>query len=1257
MKQHLSNFKHIFMTLAFMLTFSASAYAFNVNFTQNNQNYNTPITLTSSDYTINITGIEAGWTCTFSSSISIPSSSFYFTINKNGNGKLILNFTCTYDLRASLVVNQGTVQINKQLSGLSITGTAIEVKSGATFRVEAPHATIIPNGIYGAGNVRFYCTTGTGDQIITYTGANAITGTTTVEKGILCIGANTQQGSVGGNIVLDNANTSVAFHHNTAHTYNGVISGAGTVLKYTDNNTLTFTKVQTYTGPTYIGGGTLALTLADALYSSSHIYLTQATSKFSFSNFQRIKNLTSTQANAEIILSGTGATLIVGSPNGTDGGGTYAGKFTGAGRVWKDGSAILTLSGSSTYSGETGIYWGTVVFSSGSLGTGDIYFRGTANSTLRWAAGNTKDISGRIKSDVPACPITFDVGTNTVFFNSSLPSTITGKITKAGTGKLDICAAQNFSSEIVVAAGTFIVSNDGTSLFTGSIANTSGVTVNAGATFEYWVSGASTSVTFSKGISGKGNFTKSKDGTLTLSSNNTYEGKTTISGGTLATSSYNVTNKYSSLSKNTSELSISSGATLEHTSQEFVPLTISAPITGAGNLVKKGPSILTLAGANTYTGKTTVSAGTLRFGNGTSSSVTGTSEVTIAAGATLRVEGPHGTTLEFPINGAGNLEFSNTTAADGIFLYKGENTITGTTTVEKGILQIGTNSTTGSVSGNINLANANSGVAFHHTNNHTYSGIISGAGQVLKYTDGMTLTFNKAHTYTGPTYIGGGTLVLTSTGSIQNSSSVTLTQAASRLDLSSGDKTIKGLHSSQTNAEVILGAKTLTIDASAYCSYSGKISGNGGGIIKKGNTIFDLLGTTNSASGLFSLQQGRVFIASWGGNFTQAAGTMMDIFGVASVGGNLTLNGGEIIMDLNAATPSKLNVMGQVFASGNTKLTIATGTVTSRPIMQAAGGLTTSSLAFFTLNLSGATGTLAANGTELLLTATNTDNTPPTPGAGVNGTADINSASLSWNAATDNVTPPENLRYFVYQSSSNNLNTPANCETNGTLLNAGGTMNLTSYNVAGLSPNTTYYFNVVVSDQAGNKAAYTTKQLVTSNEPKIVSVTISPNSATLSPGESKQFTATVVAVGGASENVEWIITGNASGTTQISSGGLLVVGSDEPPGTIKVKAVSIFNSSVFDEVTVTVKDVGIASTTLSNQITVYPNPTTGQLTIDNRELSIKNVEIYDIVGRKQLSIDCQLSIEIIDVSNLSNGTYFLRIQTENGVVTKKVIKQ
>ena len=63
---------------------------------------------------------------------------------------------------------------------------------------------------------------------------------------------------------------------------------------------------------------------------------------------------------------------------------------------------------------------------------------------------------------------------------------------------------------------------------------------------------------------------------------------------------------------------------------------------------------------------------------------------------------------------------------------------------------------------------------------------------------------------------------------------------------------------------------------------------------------------------------------------------------------------------------------------------------------------------------------------------------------------------------------------------------------------------------------------------------------------------------------------------------------------------------------------------------------------------IYPNPTTGELTIDNGQLTINNVEVFDIYGRKlnnyQLSIvNSQLKINI---SHLPAGIYFIKVYTE-----------
>jgi len=78
-----------------------------------------------------------------------------------------------------------------------------------------------------------------------------------------------------------------------------------------------------------------------------------------------------------------------------------------------------------------------------------------------------------------------------------------------------------------------------------------------------------------------------------------------------------------------------------------------------------------------------------------------------------------------------------------------------------------------------------------------------------------------------------------------------------------------------------------------------------------------------------------------------------------------------------------------------------------------------------------------------------------------------------------------------------------------------------------------------------------------------------------------------------------------------------------------------------------------------NNIRIYPNPTTGQLIIDNGQLTINSVEIFDIYGKKQKGERRKEKGEseiVIDISYLSSGIYFVKIQTEKGTKMQKVIK-
>jgi len=89
----------------------------------------------------------------------------------------------------------------------------------------------------------------------------------------------------------------------------------------------------------------------------------------------------------------------------------------------------------------------------------------------------------------------------------------------------------------------------------------------------------------------------------------------------------------------------------------------------------------------------------------------------------------------------------------------------------------------------------------------------------------------------------------------------------------------------------------------------------------------------------------------------------------------------------------------------------------------------------------------------------------------------------------------------------------------------------------------------------------------------------------------------------------------------------------------------------------TIGGVGIPELPQESNIKVYPNPSTGELSIENYELRIKNIEILDVSGRKLLSHISQLTPQIsINISHLQAGIYFVKIITEQGEIVKKVVK-
>ena len=95
-----------------------------------------------------------------------------------------------------------------------------------------------------------------------------------------------------------------------------------------------------------------------------------------------------------------------------------------------------------------------------------------------------------------------------------------------------------------------------------------------------------------------------------------------------------------------------------------------------------------------------------------------------------------------------------------------------------------------------------------------------------------------------------------------------------------------------------------------------------------------------------------------------------------------------------------------------------------------------------------------------------------------------------------------------------------------------------------------------------------------------------------------------------------------------------------------------------DDVVFSVRpDVGIPERDIDQLLHLYPNPTTGKCIVRNEQDLIEQLEVYDMYGKRleqHLVRDYQT---VIDLSTRASGVYFVRVTTEQGTVTKRVVKR
>ncbi len=169
-------------------------------------------------------------------------------------------------------------------------------------------------------------------------------------------------------------------------------------------------------------------------------------------------------------------------------------------------------------------------------------------------------------------------------------------------------------------------------------------------------------------------------------------------------------------------------------------------------MTKAGNGTLTLSGANTYTGTTTISAGTLVAANASALGGTG-SGTSVANGASLVLQG--GITV-----GAEALSLTGTGVGNNGALrnLSGNNTWGGTVTLA-GTTEIQSDAGTLTLSAANSVTGTNRALTIDGAGNTAINGTITtGTGTLTKNGTG-TLTLSGANTYSGTTTINAGTLL------------------------------------------------------------------------------------------------------------------------------------------------------------------------------------------------------------------------------------------------------------------------------------------------------------------------------------------------------------------------------------------------------------------------------------------------------------------------------------------------------------------
>lgn len=677
----------------------------------------------------------------------------------------------------------------------------------------------------------------------------------------------------------------------------GNAGGAGASLIKAGSDTLILRGRNGYTGSTTVRGGTLQAGVADALSASSALNVESA-GTFSIGGYDVA---VSALSGAGLVTNTDGAlrTLTVDGAQNSTFSGRLADSQSAGLSLTKRGSGRLILSGSNTYAGyargergQTAIYGGTLQFGDGASASvnqlgGDLFVH--ENGALAISGKTTVAVANDVNL----------IGNNgagavlSITANANGPSLTADRV-------------------IIGADATFNLSGiDGPLVQDRLLIDTRGGIQGEFATLN--IGGFAGAVDYLAASTRKSTDGKQYLATYGLS----WTANNSLAGGTFTLA--DAGNRFTV------------GAALADQAAN------AATGWNGKSLTKAGNGTLILTGANTYSGGTTITGGTLQLGDGGN---TGSISGNVVNQGMLAFNRGDTFTFAGDISGNGALRQSGS----GTTVLTGANTHTGGTLVDGGTLRAGSSGAFAARTAYV----VNGGTLDLNNHDLTMSALSGAGGTVALGTATLTVDQSIDTAYAGA-ITGSGDLIKLGTGTL------TLTGvSAMNLRLASGAMVT---HANALRGNAALAAGTsLAFDQPADAAYGGQLSGQGD-LRKLGAGKLDLTGDSSAFAGATTIQAGTLAVnGKLGGTLdVGAAGRLQGNGSVGDTAVSGTVAPGNSIGTLNVAGNLVFNpgstYEAEVDAAGRSDRIIASGaaTINGGAVQVVAGAGNYASLTRYTL--------------------------------------------------------------------------------------------------------------------------------------------------------------------------------------------------------------------------------------------------------------------------------------------------------------------